>query len=205
MCYDLGHSIKSSLCLYSLAGVQVLRIESFYGSLLCGYYSLSPRCQGRDFMAIFYYATVGSLLFLTAPSLPLVFPKALQAIGLFGLRLNRFPAAMGALLFFLLWDHLFYRRFNFPSTSLSQRIDHDDPPQDELGTKYVYLSHSRTRLLMYLSILVMINFFVFHSCRCLRVHKSDWRHWTLDCKSSSTFIICGKTCVAYRFDKCFRW
>lgn len=51
--------------------------------LSCGYYSPSPNCQGRDFMAIFYYAT------------------ALQAVALFGLRLNRFPAAMGALLFFL--------------------------------------------------------------------------------------------------------
>jgi hypothetical protein len=101
-CYDLGHSIKSSLCSYSLAGVEVLRIESFYGSLLCGYYSSSPRCQGRDFLAMFYYATVGSLLILTALSSPLVFPKALQAVALFGLRLNRFPAAMGALLFFLL-------------------------------------------------------------------------------------------------------
>lgn len=68
--YDLGHSIKSSLCSYCLAGVEVLRIEPFYGSLLCGYYTQSPRCQGRDFMAIFYYSTVGFLLIFTTPSSP---------------------------------------------------------------------------------------------------------------------------------------
>ncbi|KAF8806887.1 hypothetical protein BYT27DRAFT_7140360 [Phlegmacium glaucopus] len=49
----------------------------------CGFYTQFPNCQGRDFMATFYYAT------------------ALQTIALFGLKLNRFPAALGALVFFL--------------------------------------------------------------------------------------------------------
>ncbi|KAF8159373.1 hypothetical protein B0H34DRAFT_703185 [Crassisporium funariophilum] len=51
--------------------------------LACGYYSQTPNCQGRDFMATFYYTT------------------ALQTIALFGLKLNRFPAALGALIFFI--------------------------------------------------------------------------------------------------------
>ncbi|KAF9525965.1 hypothetical protein CPB83DRAFT_858706 [Crepidotus variabilis] len=51
--------------------------------LACGYYSPVPKCNGRDFMATFYYTT------------------AMQTIALFGLKLNRFPAALGALTFFL--------------------------------------------------------------------------------------------------------
>ncbi|KIM44414.1 hypothetical protein M413DRAFT_442397 [Hebeloma cylindrosporum] len=59
---------------------------SFYQIIFiiaCGYYNPIPHCQGRDFMATFYYTT------------------ALQTIALFGLKLNRFPAALGALIFFL--------------------------------------------------------------------------------------------------------
>jgi osomolarity two-component system sensor histidine kinase SLN1 len=57
--------------------IQIITIIS------CGYYSLTPHCQGKDFLATFYYTT------------------ALQTIALFGLRLNRFPAALAALTFFL--------------------------------------------------------------------------------------------------------
>jgi hypothetical protein len=62
---------------------------SFYNIIYmraCGYYTAGnhqDRCEGRDFMATFYYAT------------------ALQTIGLFGLKMNRFPAAIGALSWFL--------------------------------------------------------------------------------------------------------
>ncbi|RDB15349.1 Autoinducer 2 sensor kinase/phosphatase LuxQ [Hypsizygus marmoreus] len=63
---------------------------SFYSVFfiyLCGYYPRSPHqvldCQGRDFLATFYYTT------------------ALQAIALFGLKLNRLPAAIGATCFFI--------------------------------------------------------------------------------------------------------
>ncbi|CAA7265140.1 unnamed protein product [Cyclocybe aegerita] len=51
--------------------------------LSCGYYSLHPNCGSRDFLSTFYYTT------------------ALQTIALFGLKLNRFPAAIGSLAFFL--------------------------------------------------------------------------------------------------------
>ncbi|GLB41632.1 putative his Kinase A (phosphoacceptor) domain containing protein [Lyophyllum shimeji] len=55
---------------------------------LCGFYPNSPHvhldCQGRDFLATFYYTT------------------ALQAIALFGLKLNRLPAAIGAGTFFVI-------------------------------------------------------------------------------------------------------
>ncbi|KAF9560107.1 hypothetical protein CPC08DRAFT_708306 [Agrocybe pediades] len=51
--------------------------------LSCGYYTAHPNCQNRDFLGTFYYTT------------------ALQTIALFGLKLNRFPAALGALVFFL--------------------------------------------------------------------------------------------------------
>lgn len=63
----------------------------FYSVLymyLCGFYPSVPHvyldCQHRDFLGTFYYAT------------------ALQAIGLFGLKLNRLPAAIGASLFFII-------------------------------------------------------------------------------------------------------
>ncbi|KDR80820.1 hypothetical protein GALMADRAFT_241276 [Galerina marginata CBS 339.88] len=54
--------------------------------IVCGFYTLPANhnhCGTRDFLGLFYYTT------------------ALQTIALFGLRLNRFPAAMGALIFFL--------------------------------------------------------------------------------------------------------
>ncbi|KAF8997922.1 hypothetical protein BDQ17DRAFT_1362850 [Cyathus striatus] len=51
--------------------------------LLCGYYTSTPNCQGRDFLGTFYYTS------------------ALQTIALFGLKLNRFPAAVGAMVFYL--------------------------------------------------------------------------------------------------------
>ncbi|KAJ3504573.1 hypothetical protein NLJ89_g7867 [Agrocybe chaxingu] len=51
--------------------------------LSCGYYSQHPNCGSRDFLSTFYYTT------------------ALQTIALFGLKLNRFPAAIGSLAFFL--------------------------------------------------------------------------------------------------------
>ncbi|TFK29581.1 hypothetical protein FA15DRAFT_663722 [Coprinopsis marcescibilis] len=62
---------------------------SFYNVIyinICGYYSRpgTANCHGRDFLATFYYTT------------------ALQTIGFFGLKLNRFPAAIGALAYFLL-------------------------------------------------------------------------------------------------------
>ncbi|KAF9466167.1 hypothetical protein BDZ94DRAFT_1252261 [Collybia nuda] len=64
---------------------------SFYQIIfmyLCGYYSNAPHkvftCQGRDFLATFYYTT------------------ALQAIALFGLKMDRLPAAIGASSFFVL-------------------------------------------------------------------------------------------------------
>ncbi|KAJ7509919.1 hypothetical protein B0H11DRAFT_1961525 [Mycena galericulata] len=54
---------------------------------LCGFYPGSPvlwGCNGKDFIGMFYYTT------------------ALQVIGLFGLKLQRLPAAIGALSFFVL-------------------------------------------------------------------------------------------------------
>ncbi|KAH9479238.1 hypothetical protein JR316_0007826 [Psilocybe cubensis] len=51
--------------------------------IVCGFYTAHPNCQNRDFMATFYYTS------------------ALQTIALFGLKLNRFPAALGALIFML--------------------------------------------------------------------------------------------------------
>lgn len=60
---------------------------SVFFMYFCGYYPKSPHvylsCQGRDFLATFYYTS------------------ALQAIGLFGLKLNRLPAAIGASTFFI--------------------------------------------------------------------------------------------------------
>ncbi|KAJ6619945.1 hypothetical protein B0H10DRAFT_1912522 [Mycena sp. CBHHK59/15] len=63
---------------------------SFYLVLsmwLCGFYDIDAakfRCNGKDFIGLFYYTT------------------ALQVIGLFGLKLQRLPAAIGALAFFIL-------------------------------------------------------------------------------------------------------
>ncbi|KAJ7781908.1 hypothetical protein DFH07DRAFT_791958 [Mycena maculata] len=63
---------------------------SFYYILsmwLCGFYDMSHQrfsCGGKDFISMFYYAT------------------ALQVIGLFGLKLQRLPAAIGATTFFIL-------------------------------------------------------------------------------------------------------
>ncbi|KAG5725064.1 Signal transduction histidine-protein kinase BarA [Termitomyces sp. T112] len=63
----------------------------FYSVLfiyLCPFYPQSPHvhlsCQNRDFLGTFYYTT------------------ALQAIALFGLKLNRLPAAIGASTFFVM-------------------------------------------------------------------------------------------------------
>ncbi|KAF5373287.1 hypothetical protein D9615_007374 [Tricholomella constricta] len=69
--------------------ISFIRCPSKYNpSYLCGYYPNSPHvhfeCQGRDFLATFYYTT------------------ALQAIGLFGLKLNRLAAAIGAGTFFVM-------------------------------------------------------------------------------------------------------
>lgn len=54
----------------------------------CGFYPNSPHvylsCQGRDLLITFYYSA------------------ALQAIGLFGLKMNRLPAAIGATLYFVI-------------------------------------------------------------------------------------------------------
>ncbi|KAG9224045.1 hypothetical protein CCMSSC00406_0004339 [Pleurotus cornucopiae] len=63
---------------------------SFYQvlfSFLCGYYGVpqgSFSCGTRDFLTIFYYTS------------------ALQTVALFGLGLKRFPAALGALIFFVM-------------------------------------------------------------------------------------------------------
>ncbi|KAF8216735.1 hypothetical protein K438DRAFT_1797735 [Mycena galopus ATCC 62051] len=54
---------------------------------LCGFYDSSFRfwlCNGKDFVGMFYYTT------------------ALQVVGLFGLDMQRLPAAVGSLLFFVL-------------------------------------------------------------------------------------------------------
>ncbi|KZT67331.1 hypothetical protein DAEQUDRAFT_729184 [Daedalea quercina L-15889] len=53
---------------------------------LCGYYHNAPvlACQGRDFLTLFYYTS------------------ALQTVGLFGLKVNRFPAMIAACMFFIL-------------------------------------------------------------------------------------------------------
>ncbi|KAF8902397.1 hypothetical protein CPB84DRAFT_1678868 [Gymnopilus junonius] len=51
--------------------------------LACRFYSNHPNCGNRDFLGTLYYAT------------------ALQTIALFGLKLNRFPAAVGGFCFFL--------------------------------------------------------------------------------------------------------
>ncbi|KAF4592996.1 hypothetical protein EYR38_008703 [Pleurotus pulmonarius] len=63
---------------------------SFYQvlfSFLCGYYGVpqgSFSCGTRDFLSIFYYTS------------------ALQTVALFGLGLKRFPATLGALIFFVM-------------------------------------------------------------------------------------------------------
>ncbi|KAF9474819.1 hypothetical protein BDN70DRAFT_884421 [Pholiota conissans] len=62
---------------------QVFLVVSIWCCISCGFYSNMPNCQGKDFITTFYYTT------------------GLQTIALFGLRLNRFPAALGALIFFI--------------------------------------------------------------------------------------------------------
>ncbi|KAJ7716136.1 hypothetical protein B0H16DRAFT_461099 [Mycena metata] len=54
---------------------------------LCGFYNKPAAlfsCGGKDFLGVFYYIT------------------ALQVVGLFGLKMGRLPAAVGALVFFIL-------------------------------------------------------------------------------------------------------
>ena len=54
-------------------------------------------------MALFYYTTVCCFCISAAKCANNVqFLQAMQTIALFGLKLNRFPAALGALTFFLL-------------------------------------------------------------------------------------------------------
>ncbi|PFH50297.1 hypothetical protein AMATHDRAFT_61349 [Amanita thiersii Skay4041] len=78
--------------IYQLVLVVSIWIWSFYQIIFiiyCGFYSVSPgtattgRCQDRDFLGTFYYTT------------------SLQVIALFGLNMNRLPAAVGALCFFI--------------------------------------------------------------------------------------------------------
>ncbi|KAF8727525.1 hypothetical protein AX14_007338 [Amanita brunnescens Koide BX004] len=73
--------------IYQATLVVSIWIWSFYQIifiLYCGLYSSHPgRCQDRDFLGTFYYTT------------------SLQVIALFGLKLNRLPAAIGALAFFI--------------------------------------------------------------------------------------------------------
>jgi len=59
--------------------------------------------------------------------------QALPTIALFGLKLNRFPAALGALAFFLSWvaDPM---DFVVSNQSLSQRFNHNDSPEPYMGT-----------------------------------------------------------------------
>ncbi|KAF8075156.1 hypothetical protein FPV67DRAFT_1476207 [Lyophyllum atratum] len=67
---------------------QMFLTISVWCCYLCPFYSNGPHvhlsCQGRDFLGTFYYTT------------------ALQAIALFGLKLNRLPAAIGAGTFFVI-------------------------------------------------------------------------------------------------------
>jgi hypothetical protein len=53
-------------------------------------------------MATFYYTTV-CIQVLVVSNFNQPISQALQTIALFGLKLNRFPAALGALIFFLLY------------------------------------------------------------------------------------------------------
>jgi len=57
-------------------------------------------------MAVFYYTTV-CIQILVVSKFNQPIPQALQTIALFGLKLNRFPAALGALIFFLLYGRYF--------------------------------------------------------------------------------------------------
>ncbi|TFK39719.1 hypothetical protein BDQ12DRAFT_681093 [Crucibulum laeve] len=68
---------------FMVASIWMWSIYQVLFILLCGYYSETPNCQGRDFLGLFYYTS------------------ALQTIALFGLKLNRFTGAIGALTFFL--------------------------------------------------------------------------------------------------------
>ncbi|KAF8628700.1 hypothetical protein AX17_005923 [Amanita inopinata Kibby_2008] len=73
--------------LYQLVLIVSIWIWSFYQIIFiiyCGFYSgHTGRCQDRDFLGTFYYTT------------------SLQVIALFGLKLNRLPAAIGAICFFI--------------------------------------------------------------------------------------------------------
>ncbi|KAK2464012.1 hypothetical protein APHAL10511_003956 [Amanita phalloides] len=72
--------------IYQATLIVSIWIWSFYQIifiLYCGLYTHPGRCEDRDFLGTFYYTT------------------SLQVIALFGLRLNRLPAAVGALAFFV--------------------------------------------------------------------------------------------------------
>ncbi|KAF8621809.1 hypothetical protein AX15_007483 [Amanita polypyramis BW_CC] len=72
--------------IYQAMVIVSIWIWSFYQIIIilyCGFYSQHSRCQDRDFLGTFYYTT------------------SLQVIALFGLELNRLPAAVGALAFFI--------------------------------------------------------------------------------------------------------
>lgn len=77
--------------------------------LLCGNYGNAPHisCGGKDFLGTFYVSMPDidgthqkSLMYNRQ------YPYAMQTVAMFGLGLQRFPAMLGALTFFLLWiDH----------------------------------------------------------------------------------------------------
>ncbi|KAF6761807.1 hypothetical protein DFP72DRAFT_879693 [Ephemerocybe angulata] len=72
--------------LYQITVLSAVWCWSFYnvGTMrACRFFGSHPNCGDKDFLGIFYWTT------------------ALQTIALFGLKLNRFPAAVGALCFFL--------------------------------------------------------------------------------------------------------
>jgi hypothetical protein len=60
-------------------------------------------------MGTFYYTTVRIQILVVSNFSRSIF-QALQTIALFGLKLNRFPAALGALIFFLLYGRHFQMR-----------------------------------------------------------------------------------------------
>lgn len=79
-----------SLWQWSLYNLITLRICGKYGG------PVLVDCSTKDFLTLFYYTS------------------ALQAIGLFGLKLHRFPAMIGALIFFILgWGLIVPLKTNF--------------------------------------------------------------------------------------------
>lgn len=124
-------SLYQVLFMYVALYLLYCTVASHLCSYLCGFYNLAHSvfpCNNRDFTGIFFYTT------------------ALQTIALFGLKLDRFPAAIGATTFFVVACSLmipdkitWVRSMHLPILSLTPRL----------------IS----------SLSGMLNFAVFHTCK----------------------------------------